>query len=357
MIKGNKGEWSEIYALLKLLGDKNLFAGDANLNKIEELFYPIIKIIRIENDGNFEYEINSDLVIISGGIEELRIPVKTFLFKSAELLAEIKSSIGTFSIPEVEEFMKLINCQTLKAKSSSKTDIRIVIHDQRINQTAELGFSIKSQLGGEATLLNAGKTTNFIYQVLDFNPTKKEIDNINKIDSKSKIKDRIEVIKSKGGYLKFVNLEQDIFKNNLVLIDSLLPNIVAEILNTFFTTSLSSTKDLIENINIKNPINYDNQFAHSFYEYKMKRFLTDVALGMTPSKVWTGVYDATGGYLIVKENGDVLCYHIYNRNQFEDYLFVNTKLETASSTRHDFGKIYEFDGHFYFKLNLQIRFK
>jgi type II restriction enzyme len=343
--------------LFKLLGDKNLFAGDVNLNKVEELFYPIIKIIRIENGGNFEYAIEGNLVIISGGIEELRIPVKTFLTKSAELLTEIKGSTGSFSIPEIETFMKSINCQTLKAKSTSKTDIRIVIHDQRINQTAELGFSIKSQLGGEATLLNAGKTTNFIYQVLDFKATSVEIESINEIDTRSKIKDRIEAIKSKGGQLKFINLEQDIFKNNLVLIDSLLPNIVAEILNTFFTTSLSSIKDLTENINSNNPINYDNKYSHSFYEYKIKRFLTDVALGMTPSKVWSGVYDATGGYLIVKENGDVLCYHIYNRNQFEDYLFANTKLETASSTRHDFGKIYEENGCFYFKLNLQIRFK
>ncbi len=334
-----------------------MFAGDVNLNKVEELFYPIIKIIRIENGGNFEYAIEGNLVIISGGIEELRIPVKSFLTKSAELLTEIKGSIGSFSIPEIETFMKSINCQTLKAKSTSKTDIRIVIHDQRINQTAELGFSIKSQLGGEATLLNAGKTTNFIYQVLDFKATSVEIESINEIDTRSKIKDRIEAIKSKGGQLKFINLEQDIFKNNLVLIDSLLPNIVAEILNTFFTTSLSSIKDLTENINSNNPINYDNKYSHSFYEYKIKRFLTDVALGMTPSKVWSGVYDATGGYLIVKENGDVLCYHIYNRNQFEDYLFANTKLETASSTRHDFGKIYEENGCFYFKLNLQIRFK
>jgi len=69
------------------------------------------------------------------------------------------------------------------------------------------------------------------------------------------------------------------------------------------------------------------------------------------------VTGATGGYLIVKENGDILCYHIYNSNQFEDYLFANTKLETASSTRHDFGKIYEDNGQIYFKLNLQIRFK
>jgi adenine/guanine phosphoribosyltransferase-like PRPP-binding protein len=136
-----------------------------------------------------------------------------------------------------------------------------------------------------------------------------------------------------------------------------MPNLLAEIVKTFYSSSLSAIKDLTEFIHKSNPLNYDNQFAHTFYEYKIKKILTDIALGMTPAKVWSGIYDATGGFLIVKENGDVLCYHIYNRNQFEDYLFQNTKLETASSTRHEFGKIYIENGKVYFKLNLQIRFK
>ena len=343
--------------MFKLLGDKQLFAGDADLNKVEELFYPIIKIIRNESGGNFEYALNDDLVIISGGEEELRIPVSTFIDQSVILLAKIKESTGAFSIPEIEEFMTAVNCHTLKAKSTSKTDIRIVIHDQRINQTAELGFSIKSQLGGEATLLNAGRTTNFIYKLESFNPTPEVIASTNEIETRSKIKDRIAAINEMGGILTYTTLEQSVFKNNLVLIDSLLPNILAEIIKTFFTSNLSTIEELTTNINKVNPLNYDTSFAHTFYEYKIKRFLTDVALGMTPSKVWTGIYDATGGYLIVKENGDVLCYHIYNRNQFEDYLFANTKLETASSTRHEFGKIYEENGQLFFKLNLQIRFK
>jgi len=343
--------------LFKLLGDRQLYTGDSDLNKVEELFYPIIKIIRNESGGHFEYEINGDLVIISGGKERLRIPVKTFIDQSAKLLENIKHSKGTFSIPEVESFMTSINCYTLKAKSTSKTDIRIVIHDQRINQTAELGFSIKSQVGGDSTILNAGKTTNFIFQVLGIKPTAQEMLGINEIETRSKIKDRIEVIKKQGGKLKYVTTENSIFKNNLVLIDSLLPNILSEIVKAFYTTTFSTVKDLTENINIENPLDYDTQFEHSFYDYKIKRLLTDVALGMTPSKVWTGIYDATGGYLIVKEDGDVLCYHIYNRNQFEDYLFANTKLETASSTRHGFGKLYEDNGQYYFKLNLQIRFK
>jgi len=72
--------------------------------------------------------------------------------------------------------------------------------------------------------------------------------------------------------------------------------------------------------------------------------------------VWSGKYDATGGCLIVKDSGDILCYHIYDRNEFEDYLLSNTKLETASSSRHDFGKIYKDRDDFYINLNLQIRF-
>lgn len=356
MLAGNKGEWSEIYALFKLLGDKNLFAGDADLKKVETLFYPIIKIIRIETGGNYEYEICGDLVLISGGEEKLRIPVKKFSEQAVILLAEIKGAAGVFSIPETEAFMKSVNCASIKAKSTTKSDINIVIHDQRINQTAELGFSIKSQLGGDSTLLNAGKTTNFIYQINDFEGSGADVEMINAIDTRSKIKDRIEAVMKLGGSLSFVSLEQDIFKNNLVLIDSLLPNILGEVIKQFFTSNLSTISALTEEISSKNPLRYDTQFSHSFYEYKIKRFLTDIALGMMPSKVWGGVYDATGGYLIVKEDGEILCYHIYNRNQFEDYLFRNTKLETASSTRHDFGKVFSEGDNLYFKLNLQIRF-
>ncbi len=46
MLKGNKGEWSEIYTLFKLLSEGNLHSGDVKLNKITDLIYPIIKIIR-----------------------------------------------------------------------------------------------------------------------------------------------------------------------------------------------------------------------------------------------------------------------------------------------------------------------
>lgn len=63
-LTGNKGEWSEIYTLLKLLGEGKVYAGDQNLNKIQDLFYPIIMILRQEKDGNYNYRLQDKDVVI-----------------------------------------------------------------------------------------------------------------------------------------------------------------------------------------------------------------------------------------------------------------------------------------------------
>ncbi|MGI9526690.1 MAG: HpaII family restriction endonuclease [Weeksellaceae bacterium] len=357
MITGNKGEWSEVYTLFKLLGDKQLYLGDKDIERLENFVFPIIKILRSEKGGEFEYTIKDEIILITGNQQTLQLPISEFKVKATLLLNRIKSSKKTtFSVPEIEDFMCSINCLSLKANSTSKTDITIVVYDQRTNQTPTLGFSIKSQLGNPSTLLNAGKTTNFIFRVDNLYINQNEVDAINSIDSRSKIMDRISEIKAKGGVFKFEKTERKMFSNNLILIDSLLPEILSEIVFSFYTSKTSSLKNLVSIIADVNPLNFDLDNEHKFYDYKIKRFLTDTALGMMPSKVWGGQYDATGGYLIVKESGDVLCYHIYNRNEFEDYLLNNTKLETASSSRHGFGYLYEENADWYFKLNLQIRF-
>lgn len=357
MLKGNKGEWSEVYALLKIISDKKLTAGDKDLKKISSLVFPIIKILRDEADSSFEYSFDRDLVLIKSNHEEYRIPISEFQKFSKLLLSKLKDKTDTtFSIPEIESFIHSFKSKSLKAKSSVKSDIRIIIHDLRTGTTPELGFSIKSQLGGASTLLNASKSTNFLFKIENLSISESEINSINNINSSSKIKDRIDKINKLGGSLRFLSTESNIFGNNLILIDSSLPQIIAETLKIFFTSPYSKCSELINKISDINPLGFDTSNNHPYYIYKFKRFLTDVALGMMPSKVWEGNLDATGGYLIIKDDGDVLCYHIYNRNEFEDYLYYNTKFETASSTRHEFGNIYKEKDNLYFKLNLQIRF-
>ena len=123
----NRGEWSELYVLFRLLGDKVLYSGDANLNKLRNVFYPILRILRQEKKGKFEYCIEDEIVVVYGNDESLRMPVARFTEMATHLLNEIKSAPdGNFSVPEVESFMETINCFSVKAKSSAKTDITII---------------------------------------------------------------------------------------------------------------------------------------------------------------------------------------------------------------------------------------
>ena len=358
-IKGNIGEWSEIYTLLKVIGDEKLFAGDESLEKIKDIVYPVLRVLRTETTGEFEYSLNKNLVIIrSNGEKLLRLPISVFALKARKTLEKIIENKNqkntTFSIPEIEKFMGKIHCESLKASSSRKTDITIVIHDEKTNQQPALGFSIKSQLGGASTLLNSGKTTNFRYKIDGLESS--DVTKINAIGNPRKILKRVEKIKELGGTFKFKKILNNIFSNNLVLIDSRLPEIISEILLSFYTTNSRSVIDLVKLLEESNPLKYDDSNKHLFYTYKVKKMLTDIALGLTPAKVWTGQYDATGGYLIVKDDGEILCYHVYKKNEFEDYLFSNTKLETASTSRYEFGELYEESEGIYFNLNLQIRF-
>jgi type II restriction enzyme len=133
-MKGNIGDWSEVYVFLKLLSECKLNAADSNLNAIPNVYYPIIKIIREEvtkvNSKKVltqrEFSINGDIKIIDGSTNAhlLTIPIADFFQKSKELLDDLKIAKGlSFSFPAIETFLNSIDVKSLKAKSSNKADI------------------------------------------------------------------------------------------------------------------------------------------------------------------------------------------------------------------------------------------
>ena len=77
---------------------------------------------------------------------------------------------------------------------------------------------------------------------------------------------------------------------------------------------------------------------------------------MTFAKKWDGIDDANGGYIVVKNNGDIVAYHIYNRNAFEKFLLENTKFERGSTGRHEYCSVYKANNKFFVNLNLAVRF-
>lgn len=355
---GNKGEWSEVYVFLKLLADGRLNAADANLNAIPNVYYPIIKIIRQEQHCSREYQLNGNIKIVDGsnGKEVLNIPIEQFVIRSQQLFHELRIAVGrSFGFADIEEFLQSIDINSLTALRTDKSDIKVVVHDLNTGLQPQLGFSIKSMLGGNSTLFNPGNTTNFIYEIIGDGEL--NIDEINSITATPKIANRIYAIRKNGFKLNFTGIQSTTLQLNLQLIDSDLPQILAELLLLKYSTpGLALLAPTLDKLTINNPLNFDLSQGHPFYEYKIKNFLTDSALGMTPGRMWTGQYDATGGIIIVKENGELVCYHIYNRNEFQNYLLNNTRLEQASTSRYNFGDLYVQGEKIFLKLNLQVRF-
>jgi type II restriction enzyme len=60
---------------------------------------------------------------------------------------------------------------------------------------------------------------------------------------------------------------------------------------------------IVKFIYIGSPANFIGFYTKTQYlfcSYKMKRLLTDIELGMFPSKVWTGKFVSISVYLVVK---------------------------------------------------------
>ena len=215
------------------------------------------------------------------------------------------------------------------------------------------------QLGGDSTLLNASKSTNFNFKIEGAQFSDEEINGINSLNPKrNKVIDRVNAIKAKGGKLVFDRVDNPTFYNNLIMLDGDLPSVIASLLLEQLNSGVSTLKELVNQITEINPLGYDTRQPSPFYAYKVKHLLTSAALGMMPATAWDGRLDANGGYLVVKGDGDILCYHFYDRNRFEDYLFSNAYLERSCTSRHNYASIIkEEDGTLSFKINFQVRLK
>jgi hypothetical protein len=246
--------------------------------------------------------------------------------------------------------MRKVHVNVLKARSADKSDINVQLLDVNTGFEQIVGFSIKSELGSPPTLLNAGKTTNFIYRVDGLSRDK--IVEINAIETDYKLLDRVAAIKTNGGKFSFVKTANATFADNLVMIDSQMAIVVAEMLVAYYSGTAKTCMDLLKHIAVVDPLSRSKKF----YEYKIKELLCAVALGMKPATPWDGLDEATGGYIVVKTDGEVLAYHIYNRDSFKGYLMNSTRFESAGSSKHDYATLYEENGKVFIKLNLQIRF-
>lgn len=96
-----------------------------------------------------------------------------------------------------------------------------------------------------------------------------------------------------------------------------------------------------------------NSHQFSFRKSLIKR--THKLFNIIFFRLFGGGDIVNGGCIIVKSEGQIVCFTLNDINKFRDYLFNNTKFDTAFTSRHEFGELYKDDKGAFIKLNLDVR--
>lgn len=383
-LSGNRGEWSEIYIFLKLLDDGKVYAADNNMQKIDTVYLNILKILREETAGElYEYKTGNPVKIDLNGVDVgPNINHNDIQAVKDELWKEFQATPnGNISSAIVESFLDTIHIKKLKSPPIATSrffggteDITLQVSDYRTSIISIVGFSCKSEFKHKSTLFNASKNnTNFCFELTgnindslmnhinNLYISKRKKDGTIKLDIA--VADRMKELKKAGVEICFVKQLEDNAERNIVLSGGVeMPSVVACILKNYYwehngESSHSSFSEAIQYIVQQNPAGYTFKNVESIYRSKVGKLLYDMFTGMRLSKPWDGRSNVSGGYIVVKDDGDVLAYHTTLADEFKDFLVDKLGLETPSSSRHNAMQIYKQDDKYYINFNLQVRFK
>jgi hypothetical protein len=304
----NEIKYSELSPLLQLFTKKRLFLSDLKLNPREDYFD--VTSITIKN---LNLEDISDNEIINIINKKTGIEYKN----SAEILRKLtKEKVIPFA---------LFYC------------FRVI------------------ELSKKPIIFSVLENTNFIFNIAQLSNEK--MDEINAINTTTKLRDRIISIENNGGVFKYIGAEKDTMTFNLKMVDSLMPEIIGHILYAFYKHRISSIAKIVDFIHEQNTLNQQINYGDkAVLINKVQKLLVDVLLGFFAGSKWNGNYEANGS-IVIKNTGDCVAFHLIDLTSLRTYLYENIKMDTPSTTRHRHGQLFvEKDGQLYFKLNLQLRF-
>ena len=351
----NIGEWSEMYIFFKLMSDRKVYVADKDMNRLKDVFLNIISIIREENKGKEYRYFTGDVVKITLNGEEVATVNSSRFTDNAKKVWDmiISKKDTTFSDQEVIDFLSSIFIQNISSPAQKKSeffggtaDIVLDTMDYRSGVNQIMGFSCKSDIDAAATLFNAsGDNTNFEYEIVgNFDDEKMSAFNgmFHEVTKKGVTKyevatgDRMRYLKECGVDLLFVNPVKDVARQNLVRCGGMeMPKILGGMLKYYYFECGAAS------VGVEDAIKYLAMFT-----------------GLRFSKPWSGRSDVSGGYIVVKRDGDVVAFHSCIADEFKDFLIDKLKFEGPSCSRHKYMEIYKKDdGKYYLKLALQFRFK
>lgn len=374
----NKGEWSEPYAAIRILADGRLYlAGDDGHRNLGE-WMDVLSLYRIESIMNGSRRSNRDVrYVVHSDTGDIEVQIDNAFLKNIDIaqfqhIAEVlrndiqagRGSSFTVST-EAQEFLVEAEIRSLKAKSVNKSDVFISISDPRASIIREdVGFSIKSEFGKEATIFNTAKASGAKYRLSGMNDDL--MDEINQIvDSNGNVAvtERCRRLLAAGCDLEFVGYpvaaraRVAAFFENLDNINPRLVDVIEKVMWNHFIEGDTSRNipDVVDAIVRQNPCNITNPEIK--YPTMIKSFLYAAYCGMTASTIWSGESQVKGGFISVSGDGEVMAYYAMESDSFKNFLYEKCFVDYPStdSGHGDYAKVYKENDEYYFHLNFQIK--
>lgn len=366
----NKGEGSEFYAFLYILGETKLPLVDKDLKETGR-DVNFLKVLR--EDAIYEFTSGNRVAVYVDGA--------THYFDCSQAQEEAKKvfsllvnpgSIPT-NAPALNSALKLVCAKKLRAKSANKQDLSASVQFPNVPFSQFIGFSVKSYVGKDPTILNAsGDNTRFVYRILKNGQTPSG-DELARLKSfypttvgNSKIGTYADFYRNalKDGFnFNFKENSGGNLSYNLKFIDSKGPELLARILMEQFAAPRTRTPlaDLVDEAARKNDIPEIQALGDNFEDrrnslrHKIQNILLAFTTGATPAFKWTGAQTASGGLLVVEKSGKVYCLELLSGNVVGNYLIENAYFEQPSGDRHSKNVLTVSPGEVTIDLQLQIR--
>lgn len=368
----NRGEWSEPYVALRIIGDGKLYLADEEGNRVPDQWLNIIEVIRHETTSRivkYRYNPNNVLVNITlNGNEEITIPAAEFMQNADILRNEILQGQGAFEVSEnLKAFFERIQMRRVKARNIQKSDIFLSAEDPRNNVEREMiGFSIKSKFGKDPTLFNTGKASAAIYKLSNMDDTfMDEINSLVDNQNHAAVSERCRRLIEHGCSFEFMGFPIaaragcKAFEENLDMINPRLMYVFDFILRKHFLTDCTArdVEDMVNLVIAENPCNLIR--PEEKYPYMIKAFLYASYCGLTAGTLWDGRSNVNGGFIAVNEQGEVTANFALESEAFKSYLFKHCYFEwPATSEGHgNYAMVYKDGADYYFRLNFQIRYR